>query len=197
MENLKPKINLRGYERALKEYGSEPARIIEELVANSYDADSTSTIILYSDKEIAILDDGKGIDTDQFPHLLDLGAGTKISLHESNLKRSYLGSFGFGIKAIINIAKYVSIFTINKDYQIFCPIDLDELRLKYDKPSWEGFVPKVSKRQAQSPTGTIIYLKLHSEITQEHILNIEKSLQTLPKARNFNIFFSAFQRIWH
>lgn len=195
MDNIKPRINLAGYEKSLREYGGEPPRIIEELVANSYDADATHVLVLYSEKDILVIDNGLGIDTDQFPHLLDLGAGTKsIETHESELKRSYLGSFGFGIKSIINISKIFSVYTINKESILSCEIDVGILRSKgFNNDSWKGFVPVEEKRQRISKTGTIIHLKLSTEITADQITGIEKNLYNLPKAKNFTIYFSTIK----
>src|SRR5262249_33499734 len=73
---------------------SNPTRIIEELVANSYDADATIVLVVHSPNELIVIDNGTGIAEEQFSKLLDLGAGTKIVSHQSDLKRSYLGSFG-------------------------------------------------------------------------------------------------------
>lgn len=94
MDAIKPRITLPGYKKALQEYGSGPSRIIEELVANSYDADATTVIVVHDDNELVVIDNGSGISDEQFPRLLDLGAGSKIGEHDSALQRSYLGSFG-------------------------------------------------------------------------------------------------------
>jgi hypothetical protein len=192
MENIKPRINQAGYDKALREYGSEPARIIEELVANSYDADATIVIVLYSQSDIVVIDNGTGIPSDQFPKLLDLGAGTKaIDSHQSELKRSYLGSFGFGIKSIINISKSFSIFTINREEMLTCDIDVQVLRSKGFNEAWEGFPIDRQRRQKAISTGTIVHLRLVNEITPEQIENVEKSLGNLPKTANFSIFFTS------
>jgi hypothetical protein len=190
MENIKPRINLAGYEKALREYGSEPARIIEELAANSYDADSTIAVILYSEKDIVVIDNGSGIASEQLPKLLDLGAGTKtLGAHESELKRSYLGSFGFGIKSIFNISKSFSIYTINKESQLSCEIDVQIAKSKGFNDSWEGFPIQEEKRQKNMKNGTLIHLKLSNEITPEQIENMKNSLSNLPKSNSFSIYF--------
>jgi hypothetical protein len=191
MENIKPRITPAGYDKALREYGSEPARIIEELAANSYDADATTVVVLHSANDIIVIDNGTGISSDQFPKLLDLGAGTKaIETHQSGLKRSYLGSFGFGIKSIINISKSFSIYTVNKEGQLSCEIDVQQLKSKGFTENWTGFPIQSQRIPKGSFFGTIVHLKLSNEVTPEQIENINKSLSNLPKTVNFAIFHS-------
>lgn len=185
MESIKPRITQAGYRKALHEYGQEPARIVEELVANSYDADSTVVLVIHSEHEIIVIDNGTGIADDQFPRLLDLGSGTKIGTHESELKRSYLGSFGFGIKATINIAKSISIYTLNERHEMSCEIDVGELEKSGFKEEWPGFPVSAKRRSAAGSTGTGIRLRLRNELTPDQLDRIKSTLYNLPKAKNF------------
>lgn len=194
MATIKPRITLPGYQKALKEYGSHPSRIVEELVANSYDADATIVAIIHSDNEIIVADNGTGISEDQFPKLLDLGSGTKIGEHDSELKRSYLGSFGFGIKATINVSKNIAIFTSNKISELSCEIDTGILESHGFKDSWKGFEIEENDKPKASPTGTIIKLKLKNELSPDDIEMIKRSLYNLPKAENFEMYFIPSKR---
>jgi hypothetical protein len=188
MNTIKPRINLAGYKKALHEYGQSPSRIVEELVANSYDADATVVVVLHSTRDIVVIDDGAGISEEQFPKLLDLGAGSKIDRHESQLKRSYLGSFGFGIKSTINISRTIAIATMNKLDMMKCEIDVSELESKGFDENWSGF-PIHSQRRTKSPSkGTMVWLQLKEELTHEDIENIKSSLYNLPKTKDFTIY---------
>lgn len=189
MDSIKPRITAAGYKKALQEYGLNPSRIIEELVANSYDADATSVLVIHSDHEIIVADNGTGITDEQFPRLLDLGAGTKVGSHDSELKRSYLGSFGFGIKAMINIAKTIWIYTVNKHNYLSCDLDIHELESKgFHDNEWTGFPIEHRGHKKGGPTGTIIRLRLRSDLTPEQIESIKASLYNLPKVKNFAMY---------
>lgn len=189
MEPIKPRITQAGYRKALHEYGQDPSRIIEELVANSYDADATVVLVIHSEHEITVVDNGSGISDDQFPRLLDLGAGTKIGTHESELKRSFLGSFGFGIKATINIAKAIAIYTLNKKHEISCDIDVSELEKSgFEDEEWAGFPVVVKRRAVESPTGTVIRLRLRNDLAPDQLERIRATLYNIPKSRDFSMY---------
>jgi len=190
MDHLKPRITHAGYKKALSEYGNEPNRIVEELVANSYDADSTDVAIVYSNQTIMVIDNGKGISNAQFPKLLDLGAGTKLEQHDSRFKRSYLGAFGFGIKSTVNISREISILTINKESQLTSHIDVEVLSTKGFDQTWPGFDVEESQNDGRrGQAGTIVLLQLKDELTIERIEAIRNSLNNLPKAKEFRVFF--------
>jgi hypothetical protein len=191
MDTIKPRINLAGYKKALQEYGQNPSRIIEELVANSYDADATTVLVLHSEKDLVVVDNGSGISDEQFPKLLDLGAGTKIGAHDSDLNRSYLGSFGFGIKSTVNIAKTISIFTGNKSNALSCEIDVAELEGKGFKDDWQGFPINSAPRSKVAARGTMVWLKLRNELSPELVEQIKDSLYNLPRAKDFSTYLVA------
>jgi hypothetical protein len=187
MATMRPGIDLAGYKKALKEYGEGPTRIIEELVANSYDADATVVFIVHSTRELIVIDNGRGIADDQFPRLLELGAGTKIGSHESELGRSYLGAFGFGIKATVNISKTITFITANKSQSLRCEVDVAELESKGFKRDWPGFPITTVARPQSVSRGTVVWLKLKNELTADDIEAIKTSLYNIPKAKNFAV----------
>jgi len=70
-------ITAEGYKTALRDYND--ASPIEELAANSYDADA-KTFFLAADfkgSEIHIFDDGTGFEPNAFEKILTPGLGTK------------------------------------------------------------------------------------------------------------------------
>jgi len=192
MERIKPRISLAGYQKALREYGNEPNRIVEELVANSYDADAYDVAIVYTTNRITIVDNGSGIAESQFPKVLDLGSGTKLGTHDSRLKRSYLGSFGFGLKSTVNIAKTIKIGTINKTVYMSAEIDVPTLNEKgFNDSNWDGFEVEVNKSPKSKATGTAISLELQNDLTPDQIEDIRRSLYNLPKSSNFRVYFAS------
>ncbi len=132
--------------------------------------------------------DYPGISDEQFPRLLDLGAGSKIGEHDSTLKRSYLGSFGFGIKATINVAKIISISTANKFSEIGCEIDVGVLESHGFRDNWSGFPASDKPRAKSAPTGTVIRLSLKNSLTPDDIESIRESLYNLPKSKDFAMY---------
>jgi hypothetical protein len=74
---VKPGISARGYRVAIKDY-NEPA-VIEELAANSYDADASTVLVLLDTRkqELHILDDGRGFSKKAMMQCGMLGGGDK------------------------------------------------------------------------------------------------------------------------
>jgi hypothetical protein len=190
MEKIRPGINVQGLRRALREYGNEPNRVLEELVANSYDADSTNAAIVYSKNWITIIDNGSGIESSEFSRLLVMGAGTRLGSSDSRLKRSYLGSFGFGFKATSNISKLINVISINRLHTKSAEIVTKEMETRMPDKDWEGFDVRVERNPKGKLTGTAIKLELENELTDEQIENIKKSLANLPKSKDFRVYFA-------
>jgi len=195
MERIKPHVTSSGYNKALSEYGNEPNRIIEELVANSYDADATEVVVLYSEKYLAVIDNGTGISDTQFSKLLGLGAGTKIGTHDSRLKRSYLGAFGFGIKSTANISRQVDISTINSGKELCTSLDINLLNEHGFDEEFDGFeVQEQPNHGKKGETGVAVLLELKTDLTPDQTDAIKQSLYNLPKSRDFRMFFASFKK---
>jgi hypothetical protein len=149
---VKPGISARGYRVALKDY-NEPA-VVEELAANSYDADASTVLVLLDTKrqELHILDDGRGFSKKAMTQSGMLGGGDKQDIDTSESQRPYLGAYGFGLKATANIANKLVINSISEEGQFKIELDwahLDEAL----KPGFEGFDLHQSKRPKRLGTG--------------------------------------------
>lgn len=146
-------------------------------------------MIFYSEREISVVDNGNGISDDQFSKLLDLGAGSKLETHESELKRSYLGSFGFGIKSIINISREMKVDTVNKNNRLSTNIDIATVHTHGFKIDWEGFDIDSKKKLRKDASGTSLKLSLRNDLTPDSINAIRTSLYNLPKSVDFSVCF--------
>jgi hypothetical protein len=176
---VKPGINPRGYRRAVKDY-TEPA-VIEELAANSYDADASTVLVLLDpDKqELHIIDDGTGFTKHAILSSGILGGGEKHDVEYSLGKRPYLGAYGFGLKATVNIARKVRIQTVSIEGQF--DIDLDWSSLEEAlRPDFGGFDLQESPRKKGQATGTHITLSLTSPTSEEFLESYASVLGNLP-----------------
>ena len=97
-----------------------PAKAIEELVANSYDAFATECQVIIPENlnvsnKIVVFDDGSSMDVDGFEDLWTI-AGTKKRDHQSK-KRLPIGRFGIGKLATYVLADKLT-YVCKKDGQI-------------------------------------------------------------------------------
>jgi hypothetical protein len=181
MGHIKPAINPKGYSTSLKEY--DEATVIEEIAANSYDAYASTALFLLDEmnSKLYVFDDGKGFNNDAMTEMLTLGGGKKEELFAHAGTRVYLGSYGFGFKAVVNIAKEISIVTCseedNKRFSAF--IDLAKFDAMMEK-GVEGYPFDESLKPQAKSKGTIITLKLKKLTTKKELDEFIKVLGNLP-----------------
>src|SRR6266446_1765796 len=101
---IKPGITSDGFRTAVRDY-TEPT-VVEELAANSYDADASTVVVLLDADQglLYIYDDGIGFTKDSFSGIATLGSGNKKDIPYSQGHRHYLGSYGYGLKSTLNVA---------------------------------------------------------------------------------------------
>jgi len=185
-----PKITEEGWRTALKDYND--ASPIEELAANSYDADAKTFVVVFDLKgsEIHIYDNGTGFEKEAFENLLTLGFGTKSSLGHSKSDRPYLGNYGFGFKSTINLAKEFEIVSFNHGNRYSTKIDWDKLGKALDDKD-SGYPLNVEKSK-ESIHGTYIRLKLKNPITKDDAEKYKKFLSNLPQDNGDFLIYAAF-----
>lgn len=176
---IKPGITSEGFRTAVRDY-TEPT-VVEELAANSYDADACTVLVLLDTNkgQLHIIDDGIGFSKESFEQLAVLGAGDKRDIPYSKGKRHYLGSYGYGLKSTLNIATKVRILSISEDGQLEATLDWTRLEdsLKSDFP---GFPVNIIKRKKKHATGTKISLVLKSPTSKDHLDEFAAVLANLP-----------------
>jgi len=179
METIKPTINAQGYRTAVKDYDEKS--VIEELAANSYDADASTVLVILEGKAncLYIIDDGKGFKEDSLKEATTLGGGDKTTQPFSQGERPYLGRYGFGLKSTLNIANKISIKTVSEDGLFKTEIDwmlLDEII----KSPTQGYIYTKDVKSQDSSTGSIIKLFLKGPTTKTHLDAFGEVLSNLP-----------------
>jgi len=178
---IKPAINPKGYRTSLKEYNE--VSVIEEIAANSYDAIASTALFLLDELnfKLYIFDDGKGFNHTAMGEMLTIGGGKKESLYAEPGGRIYLGSYGFGFKAIVNIANEITVTTCsqedNKKYST--TIDLAEFDKMMEGDS-KGYDFDESDKPTADSKGTIIILTLKNPTDKSQLDEYIKVLGNLP-----------------
>jgi hypothetical protein len=191
---IRPGITAEGYKTSLRDYND--ASPIEELAANSYDADAKTFLLAadFKNSEIHIFDDGTGFEDNSFEKLLTLGQGTKSSLDHARSDRPYLGNYGFGFKSTVNIAKEFEIVTFNKGNKYSTNIDWEKLPKTLEEKDG-GFSVKLEKAK-QSIHGTYIKLRLKTPITKADLEKYKRFLGNLPQDDgDFSIYLGTFSDV--
>lgn len=123
--------------RALREVGyRSTATAIAELVDNSIEAEADDILVIthskytsrdnkrpsYKVQQIAVLDNGEGMEPSDLGNCLSLGWGTRLN------SRSGLGRFGFGLKgASISQARRIEVYSWRNERCYRTYLDLDEV----------------------------------------------------------------------
>lgn len=175
---IKPGITADGFKTAVRDYTE--TSVVEELAANSYDADATTVLVLLDGDRglLSIYDDGIGFTGEAFHGIATLGAGNKRDIPFSQTQRHYLGSYGYGLKSTLNIATKVEIESFSETEHLHATIDWNQL---YEalKPDFEGFPCDVTA-QVNKFHGTRIKLRLKNPTTKAHLDRFGEALSNLP-----------------
>lgn len=175
---VKPGITDKGFHTAVRDYTE--CKVVEELAANSYDADAKTVLVLLDESKdvLHVIDDGEGFSKQAVHRVPILGGGDKSSSDFSRGKRHYLGAYGFGLKSSINIAKSLKIQTSSEDGFFSGEIDWQILE-KALAPDFEGF--PFQQGSTKSFRGTWLELRLKTHSDRSLIERIVKHLSDLPE----------------
>lgn len=176
---IKAGITARGFHTAVKDY-KEPA-VIEELVANSYDADASTVVVLLdpAKQQLHIIDDGSGFSKQAIETAAVLGGGEKGEVEYSVSKRPYLGAYGFGLKSTLKVSNTVAIKTLSRVGSYGLVIDWKRLE-EVLKAESDGFELQERKTARSTKTGTHIVLDLKQPTSEEMLASYHKVLSNLP-----------------
>lgn len=186
---LKGDFATEGLKKMAKRTFQELSSNIEELIANSYDADAMSVkIIVNHDKRtLSIIDDGMGMDEKALTSFVIYGKSDKDSnYHSPKFSRSPIGEYGMGGKlAITNICRRCKIVTRkNGSEHIFNMnrTDLDKAKYISDLKS-----KVLTQRCDPNLHGTEIYMEdLFSKTIDTDRLQ-ERFSTKMPLSQNFQI----------
>lgn len=120
---IKPGVTASGFRTAVRDYTEYT--VVEELAANSYDADASTVVVLLDSHrgQILVIDDGKGFTGEAFEKIATLGGGDKADVSYSQGKRHYLGSYGVGLKSTLNIASKLEVHSFSSEGEFKTEID--------------------------------------------------------------------------
>ncbi|HAL94725.1 MAG TPA: hypothetical protein DCP55_01855 [Chitinophagaceae bacterium] len=183
---IKPGVTEKGFFHGIKDYKDES--IIEELCANSYDADASCVLVFFdgSDDEnkIYLIDDGKGFSDGAIESVAKLGGGDDKGLTNecfaSSSGRPYLGLFGYGLKSVFKISRQLDLYSANKTSTHEISIEKNKIGKFLDAGKDEGFVLKTFADQGHKNSGTKLALHLSTPISNERFKELVNSVSNLP-----------------
>jgi Histidine kinase-, DNA gyrase B-, and HSP90-like ATPase len=191
---IKAGIDASGYRTAVRDY-TEPT-VLEELAANSYDADASTCVVLLDTSKalLHVLDDGIGFSEDAIRQLAILGGGSKQDVPFSLGNRHYLGSYGYGLKSSLNISDRVHLDTISEDGKFSGNLDWSKLDEAL-RPDFPGFnfdhTPSV-----KGYAGTHLTIKLKNPPSKDQLDRFAGVLANLPNdGGKFLCFVGAFDEV--
>lgn len=171
--------------------------LIRELVNNAYDADATRVDVLISGKEIAVLDNGEGMDMEGLKQYFNVGSDQKL-LHPISPKyrRDRIGQFGIGKFASLAAASRFEITTQQGDFAA---------RVVFDKARWlktsDSWVIPLTHLEPDPDRGdgtTVRLVDLKRVFKPEDV--VEKIAEGVPiRARNFSVYVNRYRvsaRLW-
>lgn len=195
--SIKPGITEKGFLVTVREY--TPTSVVEELLANSYDADAKAAVVLIDTEknELHVLDDGIGFSREAMEGAAVLGAGDKGTDLFSRGKRHYLGSYGVGLKSTPNIASKVKIYSVSDDGEFSVTVDWTRLKEALE-PGFGGFPCEEKQRKRGQSTGSHILLKLKYPHTEAQLDEYASVLSNLPEDRGqFRCYYGLYSAPQH
>jgi HSP90 family molecular chaperone len=176
---IKAGIDASGYRTAVRDYTE--FTVLEELAANSYDADAATCVVLLDTAKglLHIIDDGIGFTQDAIQRLAILGGGLKQNIPFSAGQRHYLGSYGYGLKSSLNIADKVIIDTVSDEGRHRGEIDWTQLDHAL-QPGSSGYDFQHTKTVLAEKTGTHLCLKLRNPASRDQLIKFSNVLSNLP-----------------
>lgn len=192
---IKPGITAEGFRTAVRDY-TEPT-VVEELCANSYDADASTVLILLDTAkgQLHVIDDGLGFGSEAIERMAVLGAGDKQNVPYSKGNRHYLGSYGYGLKSTLNISTRVAIHSAADEGEYSGVIDWTKLDEALTS-NFAGFDFKTKKASRSKPHGTHIVLTLKNPTSKDHLDAIANVLSNLPDDNGrFRCYFGLYSDV--
>lgn len=119
-----------GIKKMAKRTFSDLTANVEELIANSYDADATSVdvVVDQDEKTLTIQDDGNGMTEQELSSYVVYGESAKAKNASPKFHRLPIGEYGMGGKlAISNLSKFCKVVTWRGGRQHVFNMDSDQL----------------------------------------------------------------------
>lgn len=192
---IKPGVTAAGFRTAVRDY-TEHA-VVEELAANSYDADANAVVVLLDSNknQLLVIDDGVGFTTEAFENIATLGGGDKQEVPFSKSRRHYLGSYGMGLKSSLNIANKIEVRSFSNEGDFKVEIDWSKLEEAL-RPDFQGYPHEMKTKSPGQACGTIIKLALRSPTSKNQLEKFGEALGNLPSENGgFLCYFGLFDQV--
>lgn len=167
---------------------SEAVELIRELVNNAYDADATEVQITIGRDEIAIRDDGLGMDLKGLKQYFNIGSSAKRQNPQSpKFQRDRIGEFGIGKFASLAACSRFEVFTKQGEFQGRVTFDKEEWTRARDTWHLPLIVEEADHRHHD---GTVVTLKGVSK--RFNLAEVERRVrESVPlKAKDFSVFLN-------
>jgi len=182
-----------------------PENVLVEMVANSYDADSSIVKINSSGENqlIQILDNGCGMDEEDLNILITIAKSKKKEFVENKsvtpiYNRKYLGSFGIGIISFLSLGNVIRIFTKTKTGKTL------HIEIKKNIDPSTGKTIDIPISEIKSSSDYSLHLIDGSETASGTTIEIENTkldfsanfkllrhkISNLPLSKNFKVFIN-------
>jgi hypothetical protein len=139
--------------------------VLDELVSNSYDADSTKVDLDISQNEISILDNGLGMDREDLENYLWLGYSEKQRDRKTKkLSRYTIGKFGIGKLSMHVICNRCRITTVKNRVERILVLDFDKILSHKGLSDAEIEVQELATNKAEGTNVQLLGLKKTIEI---------------------------------
>ena len=173
-------------------YSNVPA-VLSELIANTWDADSTEVRIMTSTDTIIIEDNGCGMSaSDLNEKFLKVGHQRRLGSDLTPIhRRKVMGRKGIGKLSIFSIAEHITIYTKKNAQLIGIEMDVNDIHNAINNK--EAYNPSeitdIKEDEVTGDSGTKIVLKKIKKRVQSSIdINLKKRV-----ARRFDIWSDAFK----
>lgn len=170
-----------------------PAKAIEELVVNAYDADATECRLYVpnsvdqDDEFIAVYDNGSGMDLKGLTNLWHVGDSPKKSERATDrLSRKCIGKFGIGKLATYTIANKLTYISRSAEDLLSVTIDYERLQSSPDGTSAPLHLPvrRFQRRQALIESAEFRRVSEYASIPASQLLSSEAPTWTIALLEN-------------
>lgn len=173
---------------------SNVVAVLSELIANTWDADSTKVRIDISQGKIIIEDNGCGMDSSDLNEKF-LKVGHQRRLNDGDLTpiraRKVMGRKGIGKLSIFSISEHIKVYTKKGGLLIGIEMDVSEIRdaIKNKQTYYPKEITSIKTDVIKDTTGTKIVLEKIKKRVQSSIdSNLKKRV-----ARRFDIWSDTFK----
>lgn len=184
-------INERGFLNDMKKTGFTDFNSLCELIANSIDANSDKIIFVIDDKNIKIIDNGDGMNSDKLVNMFEM-------FRQNHSEESVIGISGKGAKPStlkLSREREVIVYSCDGQEYIKAIVPWNEM---INQGKYEGMIKIIPmneseidsfKSQNEGSKGTTIIFPYDEEVHTRISFNFDDERYTLPMCERFDVIF--------